>query len=154
MTILLIEDEISKEQNILQFFRAEYPAANVTVKRSITSGIIELRTKEYDFVLLDMSLPLYDNDDVKYADDNEFETFGGNFVLDELDRRELKTKTIVITAFDILGEGINQIALSQVDSQLRIDYPNNFIGSVFYNASSVEWKGSLKGLLAKEGMKI
>lgn len=150
MTILLIEDEISKEQNILQFFRTEYPAANVTVKRSITSGIIELRTKEYDFVLLDMSLPLYDNDDVKYADDNEFETFGGNFVLDELDRRELKTKTIVITAFDILGEGINQIALSQVDSQLRIDYPNNFIGSVFYNASSVEWKGSLKGFLAKE----
>ena len=64
MTILLIEDEISKEQNILQFFRTEYPAANVTVKRSITSGIIELRTKEYDFVLIP------DADD---SDDSEVE---------------------------------------------------------------------------------
>lgn len=150
MTILLIEDEISKEQNILQFLQMEYPTANIIVKRSITSGIIELRAREFDFVLLDMSLPLYDNDDVEYADDNEFETFGGNCVLDELDRRELKSKTIVITAFDILGEGINQIALSQVDSELAEDYPNNFIGSVFYNASSVEWKDSLKELLTKE----
>ena len=148
MKILLIEDEISKEQSILQFLHMEYPATSVTVKRSITSGIIELRTREFDFVLLDMSLPLYDNDDVKYADDNEFETFGGNCVLDELDRRELKCKTIVITAFDILGEGINQIALPQVDSQLMEDYPNNYIVSVFYNASSVEWKINLKKLIS------
>lgn len=150
MTILLIEDEISKEQNILQFLHLEYPAASVTVKRSITSGIIELRVRKFDFILLDMSLPLYDNDDIKYADDNEFETFGGKYVLDELDRRDLKSKIIVITAFDILGEGASQIALPQVDSQLMKDYPNNFIGSIFYNASSVEWKGSLKELLAKE----
>ena len=150
MTILLIEDEISKEQNILQFLQAEYPAADIVVRRSITSGIIELRKREFDFILLDMSLPLYDNDDVEYADDNEFETFGGNFILDELDRREIKSKTIVITAFDILGEGVNQIALPQVGSQLKEDYPCNFIGSVFYNASSVEWKGSLKELLTEE----
>ena len=150
MNILLVEDELSKEQNVLQFLREEYPSADVTVGRSITSGIIELRKQEFDFVLLDMSLPLYDNDDMSYADDNEFETFGGKSVLDELDRRELKSKTIVITAFDILGEGMYQIALSQVGAQLKEDYPDNFVGSVFYNASSVEWKKSLKELLTEK----
>ncbi len=150
MTILLIEDEVSKEQNILHFLETECPMADVTVRRSITSGIIELRKQDFDFVLLDMSLPLYDNDDIEYADDNEFETFGGNFVLDELDRRELKSQTIVITAFDILGEGSKQIGLSQVNSNLKERYPNNFVGSVFYNASSLEWKRILKELLLRK----
>lgn len=147
MTLLLIEDEISKERNILKFISEEVPMANVVVKKSITSGIMELRKREFDYLLLDMSLPLYDYDDVGYSEDNEFETFGGTCILDELDRKGIGSKVIVVTAFDILGEGHDQIALAQIEHNLREDYPQNFIGAVFYNTSSVEWKNNLKVLL-------
>lgn len=90
-----------------------------------------------------MSLPIYDNDGITYIDDNEFETFGGNYVLDELDRIECAVNVIVITAFDILGEGSNQIELTQVEEGLREDYPDIFKGTIFYDASSVEWKEKL-----------
>lgn len=148
MKILLIEDEITKEQDVLDFLREWNLTSDVTVKHSITSGIAEIRERQYDYILLDMSLPIYDNDDVAYLEDNEFETFGGNYVLDELDRIEYTVNVIVITAFDILGEGSKQIELTQVEKGLREDYPDIFKGAVFYDASSVEWKEKLKEYLS------
>ena len=143
MRILLIEDEITKEQDILRFLHEANPETVVEVRRSITAGIAEIREQQYDYILLDMSLPLYDNEDGHYMEDNEFETFGGNYVLDELDRIEYSVKVVVITAFDILGEGQDRIELTQVEKGLYEDYPDVFIGTIFYNASSVEWKNKL-----------
>lgn len=114
------------------------------------SEIMAFRQKKYDYILLDMSLPLYDHDDIAYADDNEFETFGGYFVLDELDRKQSKSRVIVITAFDILAEGSNQIELFQVSATLAQNYPDNFVGTVYYKASTVDWKRQLRELLDKE----
>ena len=149
MKILLIEDELGKEQDVIKFLGDLLPSEKVDVKRSITSGIIAIRQEAYDYILLDMSLPLYDHDDIAYADDNEFETFGGYFVLDELDRKYSKSRVIVITAFDILGEGSNQIELSQVSATLAQNYPDNFVGTVYYKASTVDWKRQLRELLDK-----
>lgn len=146
MEILLIEDEIAKEKDILKYLK-ELSINNVVVKHSITSGIAEIREKSFDHILLDMSLPLFDTDNTTHCDDNEFETFGGNFVLEELDRINHQVKVIVITAFDILGEGSNRIELKQVEQSLMEDYPDIFSGAVFYDASSVEWKQQIKELL-------
>lgn len=143
MKILLIEDEITKEQDILRYLDEARADATVEVRRSITSGIAEIREEQYDYILLDMSLPIYDNDDEHYSEDNEFEAFGGNYVLDEVDRIEYSVKIIVITAFDILGESLNRIELTQVEKGLFEDYPDIFLGAVFYDASSVEWKKKL-----------
>ena len=149
MKILLIEDELGKEQDIIKFLDDLIPDEKVKVRRSITSGIIAIRQETYDYVLLDMSLPLYDHDDMAYAEDNEFEAFGGNFVLDELDRKYSKSRVIVITAFDILGEGSNQIELAQVSATLEQNYPDIFVGTVYYKASTVDWKRQLRELLDK-----
>lgn len=147
MRILLIEDEITKEQDILRFLHELNAGFIVDIRHSITSGIAEIRETQYDYILLDMSLPVYDNDDVHYLDDNEFEAFGGNYVLDELDRIEYAVKVVVITAFDILGEGKSRIELSQVERGLYEDYPDVFLGTVFYDASSVDWKQRLRKFL-------
>ena len=104
MRVLLIEDEIAKEKDILKHLK-DIQLDDVTVRHSITSGIAEIRENDFDYILLDMSLPIFDTDDAAHFDDNEFETFGGNFVLEELDRIDYHVKVIVITAFDILGEG-------------------------------------------------
>lgn len=150
MSILLIEDEPSKEKNIITFLGELLPDVKVDIKRSITSGKIEIRKKNYDHILLDMSLPLFDNDDMNYMDENEFETFGGISVLDEIDRLDKICKVIVITAFDILGEGDDKIDLPQINKQLKIEYPKIFVGTVFYNTSSLEWKDDMNRLLITE----
>lgn len=147
MRILIVEDERGKENNITNFILEVFNNAVVEVRHSVTTGIIAIRQFDFDYVLLDMSLPLFDFDDMKYSEGNEFETFGGNAVLDEIDRLEKKCKVIVVTAFDILGEGDRQIALSQIETQLNTRYPDNFIGTVFYKSSKIEWKEELEHYL-------
>lgn len=147
MAILLIEDETSKEKSVVTFLQELLPDTAIIVKHSITSGKIEIRKNQYEYILLDMSLPLFDNDDMNYMDENEFETFGGMSILDEIDRLNIDTKVIVITAFDILGEGNDRIDLFQIDKQLKDEYPTLFVGTVFYNTSSLEWKSTITRLL-------
>ena len=78
MRILIVEDERGKENNIINFIRDTFGNALVEVRHSVTTGIIAIRQNDFDYVLLDMSLPLFDFDDMKYSEGNEFETFGGN----------------------------------------------------------------------------
>ena len=149
MRLLIVEDERGKENNITNFIKDTFNDAVVEVRHSVTTGIIAIRQLEFDYVLLDMSLPLFDFDDMKYSEGNEFETFGGNSVLDEIDRLAKNCKVIVVTAFDVLGEGDRQIALSQIESQLNTLYPDNFIGTVFYKSSKIEWKKKLEQYLGR-----
>lgn len=148
MKILLIEDEITKEQDVLAYLHEVHLGDVIEVRHSITSGIAEIRENQYDYILLDMSLPIYDNEDVRYSEENEFETFGGNYILDELDRLEYSVKVIVLTAFDILGEGTKRIELTQVEKRLHENYPEVFLSAVFYDAASVEWKKKLGDYLS------
>ena len=151
MKILLIEDEISKERRIVSHLRETFQAVEIVTKHSIMSSESEMQKQLYDFVLLDMSLPLFDNDDtdMRRNENNEFDTFGGLTILDEMDRRNLSSKVIVITAFDILGEGRNQIDLQSIDAQMRIDYEGMVIGTIFYNSSSLQWREELTTLISK-----
>ena len=151
MKILLIEDEISKERRIVSHLKETFQAVEIVTKHSIMSSELEMQKQSYDFVLLDMSLPLFDNDDtdMRRNENNEFDTFGGLTILDEMDRRNLSSKVIVITAFDILGEGRNQIDLQSIDAQMRIDYEGMVIGTIFYNSSSLQWREKLTTLISK-----
>lgn len=150
MRILIVEDEPSKERKIKQFLSSQF-SVELDVVRSVISAKLKLKEKnDYDFVLLDMTLPLYDNDDLDYIDDNEFEPFGGESILDEIERLCIVTKVIIITAFDVLGDGAQHIDLESLSNRIKHEFPQLFIGSVFYNSTSTRWKEELKVLLIKE----
>ena len=60
MKILFIEDEIVKQNDILKYLNEELFQNEVEVANSLMGGMLALRKCEYEMVLLDMSLPLYD----------------------------------------------------------------------------------------------
>lgn len=149
MKLLFVEDEKNKERDVLGFIREELSGYSVSVQHSVTSAIIDIRSNKYDIALLDMSLPLYDKEDSSYSDYNEYDPFGGVAIIEEIDRKMLTTKVIVITAFDVLGDGANQIEFKQIETRLASEYPDNFIGAVYYNLSSTKWKEAIKTYLSK-----
>lgn len=154
MNILLVEDEVSKERNIVSFLHSRFEReVCISVAHSINTAKLELKHREFDLVLLDMTLPLFDNTDLQNSDTNEFDTFGGTAVLDEIDRRQLECKVVVITAFDTLGEGLSKMSLEQITTDMMGEYPFNFIGSVYYNISSLNWKQNLEKLITEKGEK-
>ena len=143
MKILFIEDEIVKQNDILKYLNEELSQNAVEVVHSLMGGMLALRKCEFEMVLLDMSLPLYD---LNGEDEgiNEFEAFGGIEILDEIERKELSVKVLVITAFDAIEDDTKKIHLEQLDQQMKENYSNIYLGCIHYDQSSLEWKSELK----------
>ena len=91
-------------------------------------------------------MPLYDYNSGD-EDENDFETFAGIDILEELARKERCDKVAIITAFDILGEGENEITMSQLDKKLQREYDEVYLGLIYYDFSSLEWRRNLQKLL-------
>lgn len=146
MKILFIEDEIVKQNDILKYLNEELMQNEVDVVHSLMGGMLALRNCDYEMILLDMSLPLYD---LNGEDEgiNEFEAFGGIEILDEIDRRELSIKVLVITAFDVIEDDTKKIHLEQLDQQMQENYSEFYLGCIHYDQSSLEWKAELKNYI-------
>lgn len=147
MKILYIEDEVIKYTNVIELLNKEFEGLNITLRKSLTSGLLEVTNNKFDLVLLDMSLPLQDSDSNNDYE-MDFEIFGGIDFLEELKRKKISINVIVITAFDVLGESSNLKNLNQIDNELKKNFMN-YIDCVHYNVSTVEWSKKLVELIKK-----
>lgn len=153
MKILYVEDDNSKVTDIKKLFIDFIPDNNMIITNSLTSGIIEIRSNKFDLILLDMSLPLYNFKDCDNDEENDFETFAGIDILEEMKRIKVETNVIIITAFDVLGENENKLNLEQLDERMLQEYSSTYKGIIHYKTSSLEWSNALKYIL-KENYKI
>ena len=121
MKILFVEDENIKRRDIMNYLSTDLNINDIDVVHSLMGGMLALKKKNYKMVLLDMSLPLYD---INGEDEeiNEFEAFGGIEILDEIERKELDVKVLVITAFDVIEDDTKKIRLDQLDNQMKENY--------------------------------
>ena len=145
MNILYVEDEEEKAREVVTYLSEKN---SVALRKSYSSGVSAIYDNTYDLILLDMSLPLYDygsEDD----DENEFDTFAGIDIIEEIIRLERREKVAIITAFDILGEDENRIDVYQLDKRLRQEYAENYIGTIYYDVSSLEWRRELQEIIEK-----
>lgn len=147
MNVLYIEDDLEKIKHVKKTVGNINSYIDINIKNSYTSGIIQIRKYQYDLILLDMSLPLYDTEDCDAYETNDFETFAGIDILEEIKRLKYDTKVIIITAFDIIGDRDNKVNLSQLDMEMKKKFPNNYLSTIHYDTSSLEWSNILKKLI-------
>jgi CheY-like chemotaxis protein len=147
MNILIVEDDPLKSTQISDFLTGTYPQAVVRETRSFQSGLKELVQTSWDIVLLDMTLPTYDQE--VGEDGGRIRTFGGIDIFDEISRRNLSIKVIVVTQFPSFGEGPERKTLKELANELKNDYPGLYVGTVYYHPSQSDWKAKLRELLNK-----
>ena len=149
MEILYVEDEKNKARQVIQVIEENIPSVNILLRNSYNAALMEIaRGNNLDLILLDMSLPLYDiSEAMEYEEDNDFETFAGIDLLEELARITSKKKVIIITAFDVLGEDENRLNLEQLYEKMKKEYSDNYRGIINYNSSSLEWCHKLVELI-------
>lgn len=147
MKLLLIEDDPHKSKQIYEFVRNNKPYCYIQVCHSFQSGLKAAFQQSFDVVLLDMSLPTFD---IKSGEGGyKFLKRAGEDILREFKRKKYPAKVIVVTQFDTFGEGEDYIELSDLKKQLEYNYNQNYIGTVYYDASQLKWKIELEELLEK-----
>jgi DNA-binding NarL/FixJ family response regulator len=146
INILLIEDDHKKMDDIKSFLETKFPNTSLTIKESYQSGLRTIIQDKFDLLLLDMSLPTWKS--IEFEDMGSFEKFGGMNIMKEMQRRDIKVKTILITMFDDFGESDSSITLPQIDQFLRLDFSDFYLGYIFYNSRSNDWTEKLEKVLA------
>ena len=142
MSILIIEDVENKINQVIEYLnQVLVTKEHIVIKKSYQSGIKEIMKNNYKFIILDMSLPTFDI--IPGGNGGRFRSYAGVDILDEIKRNNLKSKSVVLTQFDVFGEGENKTTLTELIDILEESYPDNYLGTVYYNASQSNWKEEL-----------
>ena len=145
MKILIIEDDSNKMRRIAKELREICKDVQLSEARSYQSGVRYLMSDQFDFLLLDMSLPTFD---ISQEEDGfQVDPFSGRNILQELKRKHVLVPTAVITMFETFGDGADLMTLDELDKDLADNYPTIFRGVIYYNSSEINWKESLKKLI-------
>lgn len=145
MNILLIEDNEYKSARIQEVIYSSLTFVNITSARSIHESLKKIREQVPDVVLLDMSLPTFNNT----VHDSGFQhsSYAGRDVLEYLDNFEIEVPVIVITAFTTFGSDENALSLEELNTRFIADFPDHYIGAVWYSSLEHNWKESLLTLI-------
>ena len=141
MKVLIIEDDINKMQAITNFLW-EHSAIKCTCKMSYHSGMQAILKERFDILLLDMSMPVYDIT-TQDAGGGRPLALAGRDILFQLRRRQIGMQVIVITQYENFGG----FSLDELDHELQEEFPQQYIGYVYYNTTQEGWKEKLSALL-------
>lgn len=142
MKIILVEDEAAKRENIRSLLSQMNLLDGVNEARSVGSAIRALRTATFDLAILDMSLPTFDIGSGESG--GRPQGFGGVEVLRYMERFQLTTPVIVVTAYPAFSQGDQEIDLNSLSVRLREQHPTIFRGLVFYNSMFSTWRDDLR----------
>jgi CheY-like chemotaxis protein len=143
--ILIIEDDKVKIERLNVYFNN----AEFTIKESFQGGVSELKKnfQDYDFLILDMTIPLWEkgNNDLG----GNYEQFGGEKILREMQRRKLYLPTILFTMFDVFPTKEGNITFDEINIIFKKEFSNFYKGAVFYNANEDNWQIDMTNLIAE-----
>jgi hypothetical protein len=73
--------------------------------------------------------------------------FAGREILSQLKRRSVKCKVIVVTQFERFGETDRLMTLNELKKDMRRNFAENYVGTVFYQPAESGWREDLKVVL-------
>lgn len=147
MKILFIEDHPRKKEQVVEFLNEILDNPHIEVKESYNSALRELISNKdrYNILLLDMSMPNYD---ITSEDDGgDWLPFAGKLILKNMFLRQIATKAIVVTMHGMFDDGTK---LDDLDSELKDEFPDNYIGYIHYSQINTDWKNQLEALLKSQ----
>lgn len=147
MNILVVEDDDNKRHQLVTFLVETYRDLKCVEAKSYQSGLKAIIQDRYDVVFLDMTMPTFDRAPADGG--GRIRPFAGREIFAQIASRDIAQRIIVFTMFEVLGEGENQVTALELDKQLRGTYDKNYIGLIYYNAASSEWKGRVKDLVSQ-----
>lgn len=147
MEILVIEDDKLKSERLLLFLKAAYPKVIPKLERSYHNGLHRIETETFDVVLLDMTLPTYNASTT--ARIGRPRPLGGYDILRKMRRKKIASKVIVVSALGGFGTGDTKFTFEELKDKCAEEFPDIFLGAVFFSQTGNKWERQLLSLLRK-----
>ncbi|KTC32927.1 chemotaxis protein CheY [Pseudomonas sp. ABAC21] len=145
MRIFIIEDDLLKLGRIHEYLSNTCSDAVIDCFGSYNSGLRACEQGSPDLVILDMALPTFDRKPNKR--EGRLRPLGGYDLLSKLDLKDLPIKAIVVTQLTDFGDGDEKMSFSEITSICQDEFPNHFLGSVYFAQSNTDWQNDLQTIL-------
>jgi CheY-like chemotaxis protein len=145
LEVLIIEDSDAKLESIRNLLTREVHDVSIRVAYSVRSAIDLLSLEAPNLIIADMSLPTFDIE--RRERGGTPRPFGGIEVFEYLDRFDLETPVIVVTSYPSLGDGENAVNLNQLRSRLKLEFPLNYLGAVYFDSAYSTWESDFIALI-------
>lgn len=142
MKALIVEDDFPKRTSIVELVREKFPDIDLDVAVSVNSAIRFIDSREYDFMILDMSLPNFDGD--KDATGGRPVNYGGEDLLDYIDNLEKTTKVIFISQYAKFKEAEDETGIVELAKTMSQTYPEYYVTMIHYNTAFDNWRKELQ----------
>ncbi|MFV7514636.1 response regulator [Stenotrophomonas geniculata] len=144
--LLLVEDSDYKRTRISEFLSLNFSGLSVDVAVSFNSGARLLDSKDYDVVLMDMSLPTFDITSTESG--GRFRALGGRELARRISRRGRSSRIVFVTQFNSFSDDVHSHSLKSLSDTLREDCGDLFAGVVYYDGAVAAWKDELLDILS------
>jgi len=147
--ILVIEDDPPKLEQLLAFLGALEIPFEVSVAKSMNSAVGHLDNNTFQFVLLDMSLPTFDEGKSAYSGGRQ-QDLGGRDLLNYMFEMEMTGKVILITQFPEFRDGEQTVDLVEVHAELSREFKSLYCGYLHFQHADDAWKDQLRRYFQKD----
>lgn len=136
MKILMIEDDLTKEKDVCGFLKQTFRDVVIQVARSYHSGFVMVAKSNFDFMIVDMTLPKYDGE--KAGAEGTLHN-GGEVLISNVLDLGIAIKSLVLTQYETFKDE----TLETINQRLLQDCQESYIGYVKYDSTSDSWKNNL-----------
>ncbi len=141
MNVLIVDDSEYKSERVSDFLKSTHKNLNLVIAASYSSGLQELTKQTFDFAIIDMSLPTYDR---KVEDpESGFRVYGGLDLARQIKRRKIKSKYIFLTQYNSFTQDTKNLDIIEITTQSKLNYPESFLGCVYYDHAGYDWKDQI-----------
>lgn len=151
MKLLLVEDDDYKREHVRKFVCDAFPEIQLEFAKSYQSAVLKISSDAPDLIVLDMTLPTFDK---LGLDAGRLRPLGGRELFDQVKRRGIRCRIVVLTGYDMLGEGKSAVSLKELAEDLRKRFPQLFVSAIFYSRMEDRWMQELHTLIANEQARV
>ncbi len=145
--LLVVEDHGVKEQQLVSALEGMLPGATILIARSYQSALGKLDEFTPDIAILDMTIPTFDRGVGETG--GRARTYGGRDLLGELEARAPVVPAIVVSQYRQFAETGEDKQLSELEAELRLQFPRSFRGAVYFDAARASWQKRLEKRLKR-----
>lgn len=143
MKVLIVEDDDHKLNDIINIVKNVRQDMIIETAHSVASGVQNAVDCKYDLILLDMTIPNFDQ--IDGSDGGPSYKNGGEMIVRELIDEGVEFKCMVITQY----ETFNNETIDQISERITNICGDNYLGYVKYSTMDESWKADLKAIIKK-----
>jgi len=143
MKILLVEDNFFKRGKIVDFINSII-GLDVVEAASYNSGLSLAISDDFDFLILDMSMPTFDRTESDMG--GRFKVLAGKEIVAKLKKQNRLVPFVILTGFADFSVDTDKLNLDQINDLMAL-MGDAYRGTIFFDSANSKWKDELKSVI-------